>query len=84
MRKEPAMSKRAQAGQGRRRFLANLGRLTALGAVGAVAGKLARGPVAPEQECTGTGACRECPVRPTCRLPQGRLARQAFDEAKSP
>ena len=83
------MSRRAEGGpldeaRGRRRFLASLGRLAALGAVGAVAGKLASGPLAPEPECTGAGVCRECPARPTCGLPQGRLARQAFDEAESP
>ena len=78
------MSKRAESGQGRRRFLGNLGRLAALGVVGAAAGKLASGPRAPEEKCIGAGACRECPARPTCALPQGRLARQAFDEASLP
>ena len=75
------MSKRADGKQGRRRFLAGLGRLAALGAVGAVGGKLASGPLRPEEKCTGAGACRECPARPRCGLPQGRLARQAFDKA---
>jgi len=75
------MSKRADAKQGRRRFLGDLGRLAAVGVVGAVAGRLARGPIAPDEKCIGAGACRRCPARRTCGLPQAHLARQAFDKA---
>jgi hypothetical protein len=67
--------------EGRRAFLRDAVRYPALGALGLMAAAMARreGPLDAEGKCASAEACRQCPAREKCRLPQAELARQAFD-----
>jgi hypothetical protein len=67
--------------EGRRAFLRDAVRYPVLGVLGLMAASLARreGPLDAEGKCTIAEACRNCPAREKCRLPQAELARQASD-----
>jgi len=69
--------------EGRRAFLRDAVRYPALGALGLMAASLVRreGPLDAEGKCTIAEACRKCPARDRCRLPQAELSRQAFDRS---
>jgi len=69
--------------EGRRAFLRDAVRYPALGALGLMAAAMARreGPLDAEEKCTIAEACRNCPAREKCRLPQAELSRQAFDRS---
>ena len=69
--------------EGRRAFLWDAVRYPALGALGLMAAVLARrqGPTDAEGECALGQACRNCPARDRCRLPQAERARQTSERA---
>jgi len=69
--------------EGRRAFLRDAVRYPALGALGLMAASLVRrqGPLDAEGKCTIAQACRNCPVRDRCPLPQAELSRQTSDRA---
>jgi len=69
--------------EGRRAFLRDAVRYPTLGALGLMAVGLAKRerPLHPDQKCTIAGACRNCPARDRCRLPQAERSRQAFDRS---
>jgi len=67
----------------RRAFLRGLVRwpaLAALGATGVYLGARDGEPLQAGESCQGAGLCRHCTARPSCGLPQGRLARGAEGE----
>ena len=67
--------------EGRRAFLRDAVRYPALGALALMAAAMARrqGPLHPDQKCASAEACRNCPARNRCRLPQAEQARQTSD-----
>ena len=69
--------------EGRRAFLRDAVRYPALGALGLMAVGLAtrQGPPHSDEKCAIAQACRRCPARDRCRLPQAELSRQAFDRS---
>jgi len=69
--------------EGRRAFLRDAVRYPALGALGLMAASLVRreGPLDAEGKCTIAEACRKCPAREKCRLPQAEQARQTSDRS---
>jgi len=69
--------------EGRRAFLRDAVRYPALGALGLMAVGLAKRerPLHPDQKCTIAQACRNCPARDRCRLPQAEQARQTSDRS---
>jgi len=75
------MQERKGCDEGRRRFLRDMVRYPALGALGLVAVGLAtrEEPLHPDAKCASAEACRQCPAYERCRLPQAELARQASD-----
>ena len=69
--------------EGRRAFLRDAVRYPALGVLGLMAAAMGRreGPLDAEGKCTIAEACRRCPSRDRCRLPQAKLAQQAFERS---
>jgi len=69
--------------EGRRAFLRDAVRYLALGALGLMAAAMARrqGTLDAEEKCTIAQACRNCPARDLCRLPQAERARQTSERA---
>jgi hypothetical protein len=67
--------------EGRRAFLRDVVRYPALGALGLMAAAMARRerPLHPDEKCASAEACRQCPARDRCRLPQAEQARQTSD-----
>ena len=67
--------------EGRRAFLRDAVRYPALGALGLMAVTMARRerPLHPDEKCASAEACRQCPARDRCRLPQAEQARQTSD-----
>jgi len=67
--------------EGRRAFLWDAMRYSVLGALGVVAAFLVRHQetLDADEKCTIAQACRRCPAREKCRLPQAELARRTFD-----
>ena len=77
------MSRQDGCDEGRRAFLRDAVRYPALGALGLMAVIMARreGPLDAEEKCTIAEACRNCPARERCRLPQAEQARQTSDRS---
>ncbi len=69
--------------ESRRAFLRDAVRYPALGALGLMAVGLAtrQGPPHSDEKCASAEACRNCPARDRCRLPQAELSRQTFDRS---